>query len=202
MRSAFAELQRAYPHLLADIERLILKAFGQEGPLSTARQRIEHDARLVLNVAVDQKLKAFPMRAGDSSIEDATWLESIATLLAGKPPAHWDDQDRARFEVQLAASARTFEHFRVLAFEMERAGASLLDGDARMLRISVTAADAGDLERIVQVPASLQERADRAKEQLRQVLRQEDLVQAKDIGIAVLAQLVRELLAEGDRPPA
>jgi hypothetical protein len=45
-------------------------------------------------------------------IEDATWLESIATLLSGKPPTHWDDTDRVRFEVQLAATARTFEHFR------------------------------------------------------------------------------------------
>src|SRR5207244_12207088 len=133
-------------------------------------QEIEHHARLVLNVAVDMKLKAFLMRAADNGISDATWLESIATLLAGKPPTHWDDADRARFEVQLAATARTFEHFRVLAFEMERTGFALLDGDHRLLRISVTAPDAGELERIVQVPHRLQEQADRAREQMLRVL--------------------------------
>lgn len=128
LRSGFSELQRAYPELLAEIERLLYNAFGQQGPLATARKEIEHAARYVLNVAVDQKLKAFLMRAADTESEDSTWLESIATLLAGKPPTHWDDQDKARFEVQLAASARSFEHFRVLAFEMEQSGVALLDG--------------------------------------------------------------------------
>jgi hypothetical protein len=201
LRSAFAELQRVYPHLLAEIGRLILEVFGQEGQLAKARRQIEHDARLVLNVAVDAKLKAFLVRAADSSTEDTTWLESIATLLAGKPPTHWDDQDRARFEVQLATMTRTFRHYRVLAFEIGRAGAALLDGDPRMLRVSVTVPDAGELERVVQVPAPLQERADRAKEQLLRVLKQEELLDKKDVGVAILAELVRQLLAE-ERPSA
>jgi hypothetical protein len=199
MRSAFAELQRAYPHLLADIERLVLEAFGQEPPLRDARQKIEHQARLVLNVAVDQKLKAFLTRAADGSTEGATWLESIATLLAGKPPTHWDDQDRAKFEVQLAASARTFEHFRVLAFEMERSGSALLDGDPRMFRISVTVPDDGELERLVQVPAPLQKQADRAREQVLRVLQEEGLLEKKEVGVAVLGELVRQLLTAGEQ---
>ncbi len=62
LRGAFTELQRAYPHLLADIERLVLKAFGEDPPLPAARKRIDHHARLVLNVAVDAKLKAFLLR--------------------------------------------------------------------------------------------------------------------------------------------
>lgn len=199
LRSAFAELQRAYPHLMAEIERLILGAFGQEGPLSKARKEIEHAARYVLNLAVDPKLKAFLLRAADVNLEDTTWLESIATLLGSKPPTHWDDQDKARFEVQLAATARTFEHFRVLAFEMQRSGTALLDGDPRMLRVSITVPDAGELERVVQIPAQLQQQADRIKQQLRQVLKQEDLLDTKEISVAVLAQLVQELLAEDDR---
>lgn len=198
LRSAFTELQRAYPHLLSDIEGLILKAFGQEAPLTAARQRIEHHARLVLNVAVDQKLKAFLLRAADNGIEDAMWVESIATLLAGKPPTHWDDQDKARFEVQLSAMTRTFEHFRVLVFGMQRAGATtLLDGDPDMLRVSVTVPAEGDLERVVKVPLPLKERAARAKEQLMQVLRQEELLEDRGVGIAVLAELVRQLLKDG-----
>jgi len=129
--------------LLSEIERLILAAFKQEGPLPAARKEIEHAARYVGNLAVDVKLRAFLTRVIDPTTEDSTWLESIATLLTGKPPPHWDDQVRARFEVQLSATARTFEHFRVLAFEMERGGAAILDGDPRMLRVSVTVPDAG-----------------------------------------------------------
>jgi hypothetical protein len=198
LRSAFAELQRAYPNLRADIERLVLKAFGQEGPLAKARQQIEHDTRLVLNVAVDPKLKAFLLRAADSTIEDATWLESIATLLAGKPPTHWDDHDRARFEVELAAATRTFEHFRVLAFEMERKGFALLDGDKEMLRISISVPEGAEVERVVKVPPKLTPQARLVHEEMMRILGEQNVLDQREVSVAILAQIVRELLTEGE----
>jgi hypothetical protein len=198
LRSAFAELQRAYPQLLSEIERLVLKAFGEEGPLDAARQKIEHQARLVLNVAVDARLKAFLSRAADGGTEDTTWLESIATLLAGKPPTHWDDQDRARFEVQLAAATRAFEHFKVLAFEMERSGFALLDGDKEMLRVSITVPDGGEVERVVKVPPQLTPQARAAREEMRRVLREQNLINERDVSVAILAELARQLLTEGE----
>jgi hypothetical protein len=198
MRAAFAELQRAYPQLLTEIEQLILKAFKQEGSLAQAREQIEHNARLVLNVAVDQRLKAFLTRVADGAIENTTWLESIATLLAGKPPTHWDDQDRAQFEVQLALVVRTFEHFRVLAFEMERTGAALLDGDKEVLRISISIPDGGEVERVVRVPPSLSSQASRARDEVRRVLQEQDLLGEREVGVAVLAQIARQLLTEGE----
>jgi hypothetical protein len=201
LRSAFADLQRAYPHLLADIERLILKAFGQTGQLSKTRLAIEHHARLILNVAVDAKLKAFLTRAANSATEDKTWLEAIATLLAGKPPTHWDDQDRARFEVQLTATSRTFEHFRVLAYEMERSGFALLDGDKEMLRVSITAPDGGEVERVVKVPPQLTPQARVAREEMRRVLREQSLLDQREVSVAILAELARQLLTEGDEVP-
>lgn len=196
LRSAFGELQRAYPQLLADIEDLILKAFGQERPLANARQQIEHEARCVLNLAVDAKLKAFLLRAADGETEDQTWLEAMATLLAGKPPIHWDDQDRALFEVQLAAGIRTFQHFRVLAFEMERTGFALLDGDKEMLRISITVPDAGEVERLVKVPPAFTPQAKRVHEEVRRLLGELNLLNQREVSVAILAQIARELLTE------
>lgn len=196
LRAGFSELQRAYPLLLSEIERLILKAFGESEPIASARKSIEHHARLVQNVAVDAKLKAFLGRAADNLTEDATWLESIATLLAGKPPTHWDDQDRARFEVQLAASTRTFEHFKVLAFEMERKGFALLDGDMSMLRVSITVPDGGEVERVVQIPARLSDQARMAATDMRRILKEQDLLKEKDVSVAILAELARQLLTE------
>lgn len=108
LRGAFAELQGAYPKLLADVARLTLDAFGEAGPLPLARVAIARHARVVLGVAVDAKLKALLLRASDDSIGDDTWLESIATLLAGKPPVHWDDADLAKFELHVKASASVF----------------------------------------------------------------------------------------------
>jgi hypothetical protein len=195
---AFAELQRAYPELLADIERLVLRAFDRAGPLAEARGGLEHDARLVLNLAVDARLKSFLLRVADDSSDDTTWLEALATLLVGKPPTAWDDQDRARFEVQLTASVRTFQHFRVLAHEMEQAGETLLDGEPQMLRLSVTATDGPELERVVQVPPQLRPQAERAADRVRRALESENLLDRREVGLAILAQVARELLSEGE----
>lgn len=199
LRDAFAELQRAYPALMGEIERIIMHSLRRTGPLSTARKNVEHEARMALNVAVDIRLKAYLLRLADNTTDDSTWLESIATLLAGKPPVHWDDEDRARFEVQQAAMSRAFDHFRVLAFEMERAGAAILDGDPRLLRVSVTVPNANELERVVQIPSRLQKHAELAKEDVLRVLKEHELMETREIGVAVLAELVRQLL--GDGPP-
>ncbi len=199
LRGAFTELQRAYPQLVADLEKMIVEAFGQEGSLAKARKSIDHDARLVLNVAVESKLKAFLQRVTDDGVEDNTWLESIATLLSGKPPVHWDDQDRARFEVQLGASARNFEHYRILAIEMERSGHTLLDGDKSMLLVSITAPDRGGIERVVQVPADFTPQASIIREEVRRVLRENNVLDRKDVSVAILAELARQIMCEGER---
>lgn len=199
LRLAFTELQRAYPHLLVEIEKLILDAFGESGPLAKARKEIDHHARLVLNVAVEAKLKAFLLRVTDDGVENNTWLESIATLLAGKPPVHWDDHDRARFEVQLAAAARTFQHYRVLAIEMEKTGYALLDGDKSMLLVSITAPDHGGIERVVQVPPELSPQALQVREEFRRVLRDQQLLERKDVSVAILAELARQLMQEREK---
>jgi hypothetical protein len=198
LRSAFGELQRAYPQLLTEIEQVILKAFGQDRSLAEAREQLEHQAHLVLNLAVDQKLKAFLTRLADGTIDNTTWLESIATLLADKPPTHWDDQDRARFEVQLALAVRTFENFSVLAFEMQRTGATLLDGDKEMLRISISVPNGNEVERVVKIPASLSSVASRARAEVRQVLQEHNLLIEPEVSVAVLAQIVRQLLTEDE----
>ena len=88
----------------------------------------------------------------------------------------------------------------MLAFEMERSGTTLLDGDPKMLRISVTVPDAREIERVVQVPPQLQEQAARARRQLLRVLQEEGLLEKKETGVAVLGELVRQLLTEGDTP--
>ncbi|HEX3151489.1 MAG TPA: hypothetical protein VHR66_25650 [Gemmataceae bacterium] len=198
LRQAFTDLQHAYPRLLSEIERLVLHAFGETGQVNKARPRIAHHAKLVLNVAVEAKLKAFLLRVSDDSTDDRTWLESLSTLLAGKPPVNWDDQDRARFEVQLAAAARTFDHYRVLALEMEKTGYALLDGDKSMLLVSITAPDRGEVEKVVQVPPEFSPQARRAGDELRRVLREQKLLDKKDLSVAVLAELARQLLSEGD----
>jgi hypothetical protein len=84
----FAELQWAYPHQLSEIDNLIRKALGQEPPLATARQKGEHPARLVLNGAVDQKRKAFLLRAGNQDDSTSAGIKIVRNrrpIRAGSP---------------------------------------------------------------------------------------------------------------------
>jgi hypothetical protein len=202
-RGALAELQRAYPTLLASIKHLILSALDKKGGLAEARRTLEHEARLVKHLSVDAKLKAFLETLFDLESDENTWLEAVATQLTNRAPSHWDDQDHARFEVHLASTARSFHHFRVLAFEMEKSGVTLLDGDPQMLRVSVTLPDTGDFERVVQVPPQFRSRADEVREKLRGVLDKEKLLDEREVSVAVLAQLVQQLIEEsGSKKPA
>ena len=202
LRSAFEELQRAYPGLLAEVEGLILKAFGEAGPLTKARREIEHHARRVLTLAVEAKLKAFLLRVTDDSVGDDTWLESIATLLAGKPPVHWDDHDGAKFELQLAASARAFNHYKILAFSLEKTGYPVLEGDKSMLLVSITGPERGGVEKVVQVPPELAAQASRVHEEVRRVLQDQHLFERKDVSVAILAELMRQMMAEAEKTDA
>jgi hypothetical protein len=195
LRAALAELRAAYPKLLEEIGSLVLQSFDRSGSLAESRKEIAHKAKVVLGIAVDPKLKSFLLRAADEAGDEPTWIESLASLLAGRPPATWDDQDRARFEVQLAATARTFRHFEVLAYEMQQSGAGLLNGDPRAFRVSITVPGAGEYERIVQIPPELEKQAEKAKAALHRVLADEGVLGDEEFSVAILAQLTRELLA-------
>lgn len=199
LRLALAELQQAYPKLQASIEQMVLKAFSLAGPLAQAREELMHRARLVSELSVDQKLKALVTRILDDPGDDMTWLESVAALLGGKPPQAWNDQERARFEVNLALMARTFKHFEALAFEMERAGAALLDGDDQAIRVAVTVPHSEELERVVRIPAKLSEQAGRAQDGIRKALAEAGVLKDRELSVAILAQVVRQMLGEQER---
>ncbi|WP_165225777.1 hypothetical protein [Aquisphaera insulae] len=200
LRAALAELQRAYPVLLNEIQRLIMEAFQKRGTIGEARQELEHDAKLITHLAVDAKLKSFLFQTYDLDSDDKTWLESVATLLAGRPPTAWDDQDRTRFEVQLTATTRAFSNFRVLGFEMKSNGVSLLNGDPEMLRVCVTLPKEGEFQRVVHVPDELRSKAKHVHAEFRRVLESEHLLDNREASVAMLAQLIQQLLSEEKKP--
>jgi hypothetical protein len=195
LRTSFNELQLAYHQLITDLEKMVVAAFSAEGTLAMARKMIEHDARLVLKIAVEAKLKAFLERIIDAGLEDKTWLESIATLLVGKPPVHWEDQDKARFEVQLRATVKNFENYRIIAIEMEKSGISLLHRNRSMLLVSITGSEHGVKEKVVQVSSDLVERAGKIRGEIYRVLDSSCFSNDKDAIAAILAEMLMQQIA-------
>jgi hypothetical protein len=91
LRSALAELQRAYVDLLTELEGLLIAAFSLRGTGAEARKELKERSQPLLDLTVEPKLKAFIIRATDDGLELVGWIEAIATFLATKPPAAWND---------------------------------------------------------------------------------------------------------------
>jgi hypothetical protein len=195
LRAALAELQQAYPRLQGEIGQILIGVFGLTGPLAEARRELIHRAKVISELAVEQRLKSFLLRVLETDSDDAMWLESLAALLTGKPTRSWNDEDRARYEASLSLTARTFKHFETLAFEMEQRGASFLDGDEQALRVAVTLPHQPEVERVVRIPSRLAGKTGEVHDGIRRVLESVDLLADRELSAAILAQLVRELLA-------
>jgi hypothetical protein len=195
LRAALAELQEMYPRLLAEIELVFFKAFHLKESLAHARAEIAHRGQMVLNLAVDPKLKSFLLRVTDATLDDRTWLESLVSLFGGKPPSAWDDLDRARFEANLVAMARTFRHFEVLVFEMEESGTGFLDGDQQMLRVSITTPGAGELEQVVRIPPGMEDQITRALAGVQRVFEETGIFGDHQLSAAILARMTQQLLS-------
>lgn len=195
-RGALSELQQAYPKLQATVEELLIDAFKLGRPLVSARRELSHRCKLIAELAVDSKLRSFVFRATDTVLEDSAWLEGIAALLGERPTTTWTDHDRVKFEVNLAIVARKFRHFEVLAFELERSGTAILDGDATALRFAVTTPMAEEIERVVRIPSQMKGRVQDAQTRIRQVLADMDFLRDNDLSVAILADFSRQLLVE------
>ncbi len=66
-----------------------------------------------------------------------------------------------------------------------------------MLRVSISVPDGGEVERVVKVPPQLAARARTVRHELRRVLHEQNMLDQKDVSVAILAELARQLLTEG-----
>lgn len=148
LRDALRELQFAYSNLLETIGELLRSAFGLPAKMTELRSEFVSRAERVRDAAVETRLKGFTIRVCDDALAQEEWLVSIGTLLAGRPPETWhdDDVDRARFS--LGVIARQFLTSEALL--MSASEASLPDG-TQLLRVAIAEMGQREEERIVPV---------------------------------------------------
>jgi hypothetical protein len=193
LRSALAELQRAYDDLLSGLEKLLFSAFNTNGP--KAREVIRFRAQAVSELAVEPKLKAFVHHLSDEQLNDAMWIDAIATLLVGKGPQTWLDTDRARYEIALTGFARNFRHVEVLAHEVgDRLRRGRVPGE--VLRIGVTDRLSKDREAVVIIEPPEQVKVAEALIQLEVCLDRLGVATNPKLALAVLATEARRFLSE------
>lgn len=148
LRRSLGELQNAYPVLLDDIRQALRVAFdlGDEPVHEALASRT---ARLV-SIAGDPDLKAFLMRTSDSSLGGDEWLVSVATFLAAKPPARWNDTDIDAMQAKLARLVPKLRAAEALAIQLAADGTE----GRSLVRLSIMEPNRPELERVVAIKES------------------------------------------------
>jgi len=195
--TALAEMSDAYPRLLKELEHQVSDALDLGPSSSAARTELSDRAKIVESFAYEPKLRSFVLRAADGTLTVDAWLESLATLLSGRPPAHWTDSDVSRFEIGLADVARLFARADDLALDSSAPPASDT-GVVELLRVSVAPAGHAESRRLVRVRESDRDLASKAEAAVEAVL-VSLCPQRPDLQIAVLGKTLHGLLGHSER---
>ncbi len=190
LRSALSELNRAYDELLSFIEEMLISAFSLQSDGDSPHIELINRARPLLDWTIDTKLKGFLIRICDEELDFKEWVEAIGTYIANKPPASWNDSDKAHFEMNLSELARKFHHFDALSFEQREQP----DNNAgEVIRVGVTTLSSQEQERVVTVPPTAEAQADKIERAIVQMLEREENT---EIRLAILARLSQKLMEQ------
>lgn len=196
LTESLGELKRAYPELLNEIEAMLLNAFAL--PEIDGRTELVKRAKEAEEFAASAKLKGFILRVKDEKSDRPTWLESIAALLAGKPPAVWHDDDLARFEIGLAETARSFTNLESLVIDRkERIDEG--DSDFELVRLSLTHMNADESARVLAIRPQDKEKIEEAEREILKAFAKSNINGDINLRLAVLANLSLKMLNEVDK---
>ena len=145
LRAALEELQDAYPRLVATIAARIAAAFGLRGQGAAARAELHQRHARIADSTNDAGLRALGVRLETADAEGDAWVESVAALVAHRPPELWGEGDLPAFEVAVADLGRRFRTAEELAV-----AARAVPAATPLLRVGL-ANGHGELSRVLHV---------------------------------------------------
>ena len=193
LRGALSELNRTYDDLLSFIENLLVSAFSLQSNNDSPHIELMHKARLLLDWTIDTKLKGFLIRICDEGLNFKEWVEAIGTYIVTKPPASWNDSDKAHFEMNLSELARKFHHFEALSFERQEQSD---DSTGEVIRVGITTRSSTEQERVVTVPPTAEAQIDKIECGIEQVFESAGVDGNPNLRLAILARLSQKLMEQ------
>jgi hypothetical protein len=150
---ALTELQSHYEGLLSRCGDRLREAFAVSPNMADLREHLRVRAQYMVGKVIEPKLKSFTIAAADANSSERQWLESIATVVAERPPQTWSDDDVLVFEVNLSDIARRFTGLEALQRETV---AESRDGfDVR--RVTITRPNGEEIHQLVWLDQAEQE---------------------------------------------
>ena len=192
-RSSLSELNRTYDDLLSFIEQMLVSAFFLQSNSDSPHIELINRARPLLNWAIDTKLKGFLIRICDEGLDFKEWVEAIGTYIVTKPPASWNDSDKAQFEMNLSELARKFHHFEALSFEQQPQSDNNV---GEVIRVGITTLSATEQERVVTVPSTAEAQIDNIERGIEQVFESAGVDGNPNLRLAILARLSQKLMEQ------
>ena len=143
--AAADELTWCLERLLDDLLELLFEAAAE-----TSRLTVMGQAAALRDEVLDPEVRAFVLAlANDSAEADTDWISAIATVVARKAPAEWNDDDRLRFRRELPQRLAAF-HRLVALHAYQRADSG---GPFDALRVTLTRSDGREHIRLVGIDA-------------------------------------------------
>ena len=196
LRGTLSELNRAYDDLLSFIEGMLVSAFSLQSNGNRPHTELIKKARPLLNWTIDTKLKVFLIRVCDEGLDFKEWLEAIGTYIANKPPASWNDSDKAHFEMNLSELARKFHRFEVLSFERQQQSEKPADSAGEVIRVGITTLSSTEQERVVTVSPTIEEQVDNIEGGFEEVFKRFGVDGDANLRLAILARLSQKLMEQ------
>ena len=196
LRGTLSELNRAYDDLLSFIEGMLVSAFSLQSNGNRPHTELIKRAQPLLNWTIDTKLKVFLIRVCDEGLDFKEWLEAIGTYIANKPPASWNDSDKAHFEMNLSELARKFHRFEVLSFERQQQPEQPADSAGEVIRVGITTLSSTEQERVVTVPPTIEEQVDNIEGGFEEVFKRFGVDGDANLRLAILARLSQRLMEQ------
>ena len=193
LRRALSELNQAYDNLLSFIENLIASAFSLQSNSDSPHIELMYKARPLLDWTIDTKLKGFLIRICDEGLDFKEWVEAIGTYIVTKPPASWNDSDKAHFEMNLSELARKFHHFEALSFERQEQSD---DSAGEVIRVGITTRSSPEQERVVAVPPTAEAQIDDIERGIEEVFESAGVDGNPNLRLAILARLSQKLMEQ------
>lgn len=147
LKHALVELKAAYPDLLGRMESAVVAAFDRPGGFAEVRDSLSVVAEKLLVAIAEPRLKTFCFRLADSSMAGNAWMESLGSLLCGKPPSKWVDTDLEFFQEEIRRFAGQFKRVEAMAFDV-------IKGKERSaIRVAITRQDGAEVDHVLYVGA-------------------------------------------------
>jgi hypothetical protein len=203
LQKAIREITGAYDQLIRSIQRRVASAFQvRANDVEEQRHEIAERAQALEPHVSDSDLKAFVIRATNEMMDTQAWYESIASLLASKPPVKWLDDDIDNFNAEVKRIARKFRNREPLVFEgngeEQKAESERKAMRLHSIRLGITMLGEPEQETVVHIHPEDEEMAEDIANRLHDLLESDEVSKDKDkqVKLAALGKLIRRLKDE------